>query len=116
VIGHAIGATVARDRLTCYTCGVMRNHVHLVIRRHRIQAQEMIETFKVATRDAVVREGLCDADHPVWSRDPYVAYKDNPRAIRQAIYYIEQNFVKHRLPRQNWGFVQPYDGWPHAGT
>jgi hypothetical protein len=37
--------------------------------------------------------------------------------IRRTIRYIENNPVKWKLPRQEWPFVKPYDGWPlHPGA
>ncbi len=116
VIGEALGQVVRDRRLTCYACGVLRNHAHLVIRRHRRKAQEMIPAFWSVSREALQAAGLAAGDHPVWSRDPYVAYKNDPRAVRAAIGYIQRNFTKHRVASQTWDFVVPYDGWPHPRT
>ena len=52
------------------------------------------------------------AHHPLWSSDPYVAFKDTPQAVRAAIRYIQSNFAKHNIEPQDWGFAVPYDDWP----
>lgn len=111
-IAEAFGRIVWTEKLTCYACAVMRNHAHLLIRRHRLRAQEMIGILKDGSREALVEKGLVPPSHPVWSEDPYVAYKDTTRAVRAAICYVNANFRKHRIPAQSWAFVVPYDDWP----
>lgn len=112
LVGEAFAQVVQDQKFTCYACAVLRNHAHLLIRRHRVAATEMIEMFKTAARRAMASAGTIPAGHPVWSQDPYVAYKDTPDAVRAAVEYIRKNFAKHRIEPQNWGFVVPYDNWP----
>ena len=43
-------------------------------------------------------------------------FLDTPTDIHRTIRYIEENPLQWRLPRQQWLFVKPYDGWPlHPG-
>ena len=112
-IGHAIGEVVAAEKLTCYACGMMRNHVHVVVRVHRMKDVEMTRAFMQTSHRALVMQRLVDPTHPVWSQDRNVRFKDTPRAVRSAIAYVHGNFVKHRLRPQDWAFTVPYDGWPH---
>ena len=112
IIGEALGSVVGRKNLTCYACAALPDHAHLLVRRHRIKAQEMIELLMAASRDALVRSRHVPPDHPVWSRDYYVKYKDTPRAVHAAADYIHRNFAKHRIAPQEWEFVVPYDNWP----
>lgn len=112
-IGEAFGSAVRSQRLTCYACGVMRNHAHLLIRRHRLKPREMIDMLKEVPRDALRNRGFAPRNHPVWSDDPYVAYKDTPDGVRAAIDYIQGNFKKHGIPPQEWDFVVSYDDWPY---
>jgi len=112
-IGRAIGDVVTAEKLTCYACGVMRNHVHVVVRVHRMKDDEMLRAFMQASHHALVTRGLVDPTHPVWSQDRNVRFKDSVRAVQSAIAYVRGNFVKHRVRLQEWGFVVPYDGWPH---
>jgi hypothetical protein len=50
----AIGATLAEavdsTPYTCWACAVMPDHVHVVIRKHRHRAEEMVERLQEATR------------------------------------------------------------------
>lgn len=111
-VGEAFGELIRREGLTCYACGVLRNHAHLLIRRHRISAKEMIELLKDASRDALAAITAAPVGHPVWSEDPFVAYKDTPEAVATTVSYIRKNFTKHSLPPQDCSFVVPYDNWP----
>ncbi|MCY2929279.1 MAG: hypothetical protein NTV86_07230 [Planctomycetota bacterium] len=113
-IGEAIGNVVRQHRLTCYACAVLSDHVHLLIRRHRLKAQEMIPLLMTGARESLLTDNLVPASHPVWSCDPYVKYKNSVGEIRTAIAYVERNLVKHRIGEQIWEFVVPYDGWPHS--
>ncbi len=111
-VGEAFGQAIQAHKLTCYACGVMRNHAHLVIRRHRLKHDEMIELLMETSREALLAKKLIPAGHALWSEDNYAAFKDTPQAVRSAITYIRSNFQKHRIPMQEWGFVVPYDDWP----
>lgn len=112
-IGQAIGDVINKHNLTCYACAVLSDHVHVVIRRHRMQAQEMIPLLMTGTRESLLTNSLVPASHPVWSCDPYVKYKNTVKEIRTAIAYVERNLVKHNVGEQTWEFVVTYDGWPH---
>lgn len=112
-IGEAMSDVIRAARLTCYACAVMSDHVHLVIRRHRMKAQAMIPLLMKSARDRLLGAKLVPASHPVWSCDPYVKYKNTVEEIRTAVRYVEGNLVKHKIGEQKWEFVVTYDGWPH---
>jgi hypothetical protein len=46
----------------------MPDHVHLLIRKHRDLAEEMIEKIQALSRKRLIELGLRQADHPVWTR------------------------------------------------
>ena len=108
-IARAFGELIRREKLTCYACAVLNNHAHLLIRRHKLRAQEMIPLLRDHSRSA--SHDLIPPSHPLWSLDPYMAYKDNPHAVRSAIDYICSNYAKHNLPPPEFDFVVGYDGW-----
>ena len=111
-IGEAFGEVIAEENLTCYVCAVLRNHAHLVIRKHRLKAEEMIARLRQASRRELSSRQLIPTDHPLWSSDPYVAYKDSTEAVRAAIAYVHDNFAKHGIAPQKWTFVAHYNDWP----
>lgn len=116
VVGNAFATVIDRERYTCYACAVMPDHIHLLIRKHKHLAEEMIANFQDESRRELIRSGMCTDDHPVWGGCGWKVFLDSPEDIRRTIGYVEQNPVKIRLPKQRWEFVKTYDGWPlHEG-
>ena len=46
---------------------IMPDHVHILLRKHRHQAEEMIEALKHASRARLCAMNLRTADHPTWA-------------------------------------------------
>jgi len=116
VIADGFGEAIAEHRYTCYACAIMPDHVHILIRKHKHQAEQMIANLQDASRLRLRTSGARSPDHPVWGGPGWKVFLDHPDAIRRTIRYIEDNPVKWGLPRQQWPFVKPYDGWPlHPG-
>jgi len=116
LVAEAIGQAVSESNYTCYACTVMPDHLHLVIRKHRDLAEEMIEKIQVLSRKRLVELGLRDSAHPTWTLGGWKVYLDHPEEVQRTIHYVEQNPVKRRLPVQNWSWVSKYDNWPlHPG-
>ena len=112
----AFETVVREEALTCYACAVLANHVHVLIRKHRLKAEEMSVKFKDSGRRALVIAQLAPPDHPVFSADPCHIYKSNPQAVQTCIRYINGNLRKHNLPHVAYAFVKEYDNWPfHKG-
>lgn len=116
-VGEAFADVIERAKYTCYACAVMPDHVHILIRKHKHLAEEMIERLKAASRERLIAMGVRDPDHPVWTGGGgWKVFLDHPDEVWRTIPYIEANPVKIRLPRQVWPFVRVYDNWPlHAG-
>jgi REP element-mobilizing transposase RayT len=115
-IARAFSLAIQQQRYTCYACAIMPDHVHLLIRKHKHQAEEMIIALQDAARSQLRATGLRDTDHPTWATGGWKGFLDHPEAVRRTIRYIEENPLKRRLPGQKWTFVKTYDGWPfHPG-
>jgi hypothetical protein len=56
--------------------------------------------------------GLRTESHPTWGGPGWKVFLGTPAGIKRTIGYINGNPPKQRLPRQNWPFMKPYDGWP----
>jgi len=50
VIAAAFAETIIEQRYNCYSCAIMPDHVHVLIRKHRDQAEKMIEHLHVASK------------------------------------------------------------------
>src|SRR5439155_11678803 len=44
-IAEAFESAIAQFKYTCYACAIMPDHVHMVIRKHKHLAEEMIANF-----------------------------------------------------------------------
>jgi REP element-mobilizing transposase RayT len=110
-IAIAFGQVISNRRYTCYACAIMPDHVHVLIRKHRDKAEEMIGLLQHESRAALLHAGLREHTHPVWGGCGWKVFLDSLDEVRRTVRYIEQNQIKLRLPEQRWAFVQRYDGW-----
>jgi REP-associated tyrosine transposase len=116
LIAAAIAEIVQERKYTCYACAIMPDHVHILIRKHRDLGEEMIEHLQNRSRERFGAAGTGDPSHPVWTDGGWKRYLFTPDALRGVIRYIDDNPLEIGWPRQAWGFVKPYDGWPlHPG-
>jgi REP element-mobilizing transposase RayT len=101
---------IRKHNYTCYACAILPDHVHLVIRKHRDQAETMIEHLQDASRTAVQREGVRSTDHPVWGGPGWKVFLDSREDLERAIAYVRKN-LRGPQAGQSWPFVKPYNGW-----
>lgn len=105
------------SKYTCYACAIMPDHVHVVIRKHRDQAETMMGQLKEKSAHAIRQSGVCVPDHPVWAGGQgWKVFLYHPDDVERTIRYVQNNPHKSRLPEQAWPFVTGYDRWPlHQG-
>ncbi len=115
VIAKAFEALTRETPYTCYACAIMPDHLHLIVRKHRHSAEEMIARFQAASREHLVAGSAVPPNHPVWTDGGWKTFLDSAAAVRGRVRYVENNPAKAGLPSQKWTWVVPYDGWPHAG-
>lgn len=116
VIAAAFAQVIERQRYTCYACAILRDHAHLVIRKHRDTAEEMLEQLQQQSRATLLAIGACPVDHPVWIEGGWRGFLDSPHEVRTRVRYTLRNPKKDGLAEQTWPFVVPYDNWPlHPG-
>lgn len=111
-VAEAFGNTIRNHQYTCYACAIMPDHVHLVIRKHKHDAETMIDNFQLESRAWLLERDIIAEQHPVWTKGGWKVFLDNPEEVWQRIQYVESNPMKERMPKQNWPFVVPYDNWP----
>ena len=116
IVACAIAHVIEREKLTCWACAVMPDHAHILIRKHKLLAEEMIELFQSESASRLRGISGWPADHPVWGGEGWKVFLDHPDEVKRTIGYIERNPEPYRLPRQFHPFVKPYDNWPlHDG-
>jgi len=94
---------------------IMRDHVHILIRKHRHPAEQMIANLQDASTVPVLDLKAHPLGHPVWGGPGWKVFLHSPDDIRRTIKYIDDNPIKLRMPRQEFDFVVPYDGWSFGG-
>jgi REP element-mobilizing transposase RayT len=116
MIAHAFAETIKAQRYSCYACAIMPDHIHMVIRKHRHRAEDMIIHFQRASKDAVMLMNKRHPLHPVWGGPGWKVFLNTPQDIERTIKYVQDNPTKAKLPAQSYEFVTKYDGWPfHKG-
>ena len=111
LLAQNFGDVITKHRYTCYACAIMPDHVHLLLRKHKHSAEEMIVNFQASSQLRFMEERLRPGDHPVWGGPGWKVFLDTEEEIHRTIRYIEDNPIKARRPVQRWPFVQRYDGW-----
>jgi REP element-mobilizing transposase RayT len=111
IVGQAFADVMRTRNYTCYGCAILPDHVHLLIRKHRDQAEQMIEHFQHASRTAILQAGSRSADHPVWGGPGWKVFLETREDFTRTIAYLRKNAVQAHRSEQTWPFVKPYDGW-----
>lgn len=118
LVAAGFAHVIAQQPYTCCACAIMPDHVHILIRKHKHSAEEMIELLQNASRWALIEANppLRPSDHPVWTGGGWSVFLDHPDDVERTVPYIEDNPRKIGLPAQRWPFVKLYDRWPlHEG-
>ncbi len=111
VVGETFAKVMRERSYTCYAAAIMPDHVHLLIRKHRDDAETMIAALQEASRIAILEHGERPRTHPVWGGPGWKVFLETIDDFLRVIRYIEENPVKARRARQTWEFVRAYDGW-----
>ena len=109
-IAAAVEEAIRSHRYTCWACAIMPDHVHLLIRKHKHHAEEMIANFQDQSRLRLRADALRSIDHPVWGGPGWKVFLDPPDEVQRIVRYIQANPLKTGRPQKAWGFVKSYDG------
>jgi hypothetical protein len=112
IVAEGISSAITMHNYTCYARAIMPDHVHILIRKHKHLAEEMIEHFQKISRQQMIEKRLRSPDHPVWTTGGCKVFLYHPVEVQRTIRYIEDNPIKWHFPPQHWPFVVKYDGWP----
>jgi len=116
IVAAMFGRVLRDCRYTCYGCAIMPDHVHLLIRRHRDKAEQMIENLQNATRTGLIDALGRPENHPVWGGPGWKVFLNTRDDMQRIVDYIRNNPKKAGLPPQPWRFVTPYEGWMPWGA
>jgi hypothetical protein len=107
-IARSFGLTAQNMGYTIWACAVLRNHAHLVVKRHAHRHDVMWRTFAEGAAESLRVIAELSPQHRVWGERPFSRMHFTPQEVKSRIQYVQQNPEKERLARQNWEFVQPY--------
>lgn len=111
LIGEAFAEVIRQRRYTCYACAIMPDHVHMVVRKHRDKAEQMIDLLQEASALALRRRERHGENHPVWGGPGWKVFLFTQGDVTRTNRYVNLNPEKARRPPQCWEFVTEYDGW-----
>ena len=115
-VGAGFTEAIRAFEYTCYACAILFDHVHLILRKHRHTAEEMIENLQHFSRLRLSADRFRANDHPTWCRGGWKVFLDHPDEVWRTIKYVQDNPLPYRMPVQRWSVVTPYDNWPlHDG-
>lgn len=116
-IADSFAEVIAAQRYTCYACAIMPDHIHVLLRKHKHDAEAMIAHLKDAPLERLCASRRRSSDHPTWSKGTgWIVFLDHPGDIHRTIKYVQKNPISARIGAQEWPFVTPYDNWPlHEG-
>lgn len=117
LVGDAFGTVIHDEGYSCYAAAVMPDHVHIVIRKHKHQAEDMAERLMAVSRERLIDAGMRAMTHPTWiAGHGWKVFLFHPDEVTRTIRYVERNPIEAGLPAQVWPWVTQYDGWPlHPG-
>ena len=117
-IGRGFARVVVKCGFVVWACSIMRDHVHMVIRRHHYKVEQIVRLLKQGASQELAARGL----HPleryrqgdgalptVWERNCWRSFLDTVEGIECAIEYVDANPESQRRPRQLWPFVSPVE-------
>src|SRR5204863_5255547 len=93
-IGESFDRVIEERGYTCWSCAILRDHAHLLIRNHKDHAEEMWCRLAEASQLSLRAIATVPNDHPIWSTRPYsVLIFSRPEVITR-VPYIEGNLRK----------------------
>lgn len=114
-VARAFERAVIESDYIVLACSILPEHVHMVVRRHPNRGEQMIGHFKARATQHLSAEQLHPfLKHrnekgelpPMWGSRGWKVFLDSDEDIRRAVRYVEDNPLKQRLQKQEWGFVR----------
>jgi REP element-mobilizing transposase RayT len=113
-VARGFAASAHKGQVIILACAILPDHVHLVIARHRVKVEWIVNQMKGAATRQLLEEGLHpfaawrrpDGQVPMcWAAKLWKVFLDSDEAVARAVAYVEKNPEREGKPRQNWSFV-----------
>jgi REP element-mobilizing transposase RayT len=118
-VARGFARIAAKSGYCIHACAILRDHVHLVIARHRYPIEQVVRLLKAEASTELANCGLhplrdfaATGDSPptAWARRGWNVYLHTNTDIQRAVAYVERNPPKEGLRSQRWSFVAPTVG------
>lgn len=94
LVAESFAEAIEAEHFTCWACAVMDDHVHLVMRKHKYKAEEMIGLLEETSRSRLREADKRREDHPVWGGPGWMVFLDHPDAVRRTIAYADRDPIQ----------------------
>jgi REP element-mobilizing transposase RayT len=117
-VARGFALQVEKSGYVIYACAILKNHAHLVIKRHRYDVVQVANLLKGSATRQLEREGLHPFQHErradgslpsPWASKCWKVYLDSDGDVRRATTYAKDNPEREGKRPQEWSFVQPLD-------
>src|SRR5262249_25606529 len=81
IVAASFAEVIQQQRYTCYACAIMPDHVHILIRKHKHLAEDMIANLQGRSWGAMIGAQRRSSDHPVWAGSGWKVYLDTREDI-----------------------------------
>ena len=113
-IARGFAAACTKSGITVYGCAVLPDHAHLMVGRHKFEAEQVVNLMKGEATKSLRREGLDPfpegVKHSPWSESLWKVFLDSEEDIVRSVRYVRNNPPKEGKKEQRWNFVTPYPG------
>jgi REP element-mobilizing transposase RayT len=114
-VARGFADAVGRTNAIVRACAILKDHVHMVILRHRYPFKRLVTQLKGGATRQLLAEGL----HPLarcrttsgtlpspWAQLGWTVFIDDAAHLHAAIEYVRNNPVKEGPKAQKWNFCR----------
>ena len=87
---------IQQHNFTCYACAIMPDHVHLVLRKHKHAAEEMIDNLQALSHERLIPAGYRAVEHPGLDAGRVATLPRSPKVCPQ------RHYLRRTKPTGNW--------------
>jgi REP element-mobilizing transposase RayT len=117
-IGRGFRDILHKLRMPAYAAAIMPDHVHIVVGRRDMYAEDIARHLKRAASRKMRKEGVLPmlefqdeegATPTSWERGGWKVFLHTPEEIELAMQYVNDNPIVAGLPTQHWNFIQQFE-------
>lgn len=113
-VGRGFAEYADKANVAILACAILPQHIHLVLARHRLNVEQLVNQLKGAATRQLVQQQL----HPLaahqrsrtrppkaFARGQWKVFLDTPADVERSTQYVVDNPRREKLPAQHWSFV-----------